>query len=83
MRIQEKSIIDSENVHKIEPFFIRYLTIISSIAIILIFIFFFGTNRLNEEYNTINIWNKPTSSIESPSHDNNLVPIYQEENWQH
>ena len=72
MKIKDKSIINSENIHKIEPFFIRYLTIISSITIIVLFIFFFGTNRLNEEYNTINIWNKSVSSIESPSHDNNF-----------
>ncbi|MEI0604898.1 hypothetical protein R4K55_11840 [Brachyspira alvinipulli] len=72
MKIKDKPIINSENVHQIEPFFIRYLTIISSLILIILFIFFFGTNRLNEEYNIINIWNKSVSSIESPSHDNNF-----------
>lgn len=72
MKIKEKSIIELENIHKIEPFFIRYLTVISALILIILFIFFFGTNRLNEEYNTVNVWNKPSSSIEAPSHDNNF-----------
>lgn len=58
MREKEKIIIESKNIHKIEPFFIKYLSAISSVVFLLLFIFFFGTNRLNEEYNTINIWNK-------------------------
>ena len=72
MQIKEKSIIELENIHKIEPFFIRYLTIISSVVLMISFIFFFGTNRLNEEYNTVNVWNKETQSIEPPSHDDNF-----------
>ncbi|WP_300753803.1 hypothetical protein [uncultured Brachyspira sp.] len=72
MQLKEKSIIELENIHKIEPFFIRYLTIISSVILLILFIFFFGTNRLNEEYNTVNVWNKETQSIEPPSHDNNF-----------
>ena len=35
------------------------------------FIFIFGTNRLNEEYNIINIWNKEISSTLDPVNDNN------------
>ena len=72
MQIKEKSIIELENIHKIEPFFIRYLTIISSVVLMISFIFFFGTNRLNEEYNTVNVWNKAPESIEAPSHDDNF-----------
>ncbi|WP_295154602.1 hypothetical protein [uncultured Brachyspira sp.] len=69
MKIKERAVIEFENIHKIEPFFIRYLTIISTLVLIILFIFFFGTKRLNEEYNTVNVWNKKTSSIASPSHD--------------
>ena len=72
MQIKEKSIIELENIHKIEPLFIRYLTIITAVVLIILFIFFFGTNRLNEEYNTVNVWNKETTSIEPPSHDDNF-----------
>ena len=36
------------------------------------FIFLFGKNRLNEEYNIINIWNKSNYNYEMPSHDNNF-----------
>ena len=72
MQINEKSIIELENIHKIEPLFIRYLTIITAVVLIILFIFFFGTNRLNEEYNTVNVWNKETTSIEPPSHDDNF-----------
>lgn len=72
MKEKEKLIIEKENIHKIEPFFIKYLTIISSIIFILLFIFLFGKNRLNEEYNIINIWNKSNYNYEMPSHDNNF-----------
>ena len=72
MKENKKLIIEKENIHKIEPFFIKYLTIISSIIFILLFIFLFGKNRLNEEYNIINIWNKSNYNYEMPSHDNNF-----------
>lgn len=72
MKENKKLIIEKENIHKIEPFFIKYLTIISSILFILLFIFLFGKNRLNEEYNIINIWNKSNYNYEMPSHDNNF-----------
>ena len=72
MKIKEKSIIESGNIHKIEPLFIRYLTIISALILIVLFIFFFGTNRLNEEYNTVNVWSKKTDSLDHPSHDENF-----------
>ena len=72
MEIKEKSIIELENIHKIEPFFIRYLTIISFIILIISFIFFFGTNRLSEEYNTINIWYKESDYIYPAFHDSNF-----------
>lgn len=70
MKIKEKYTIETENIHKIEPFFIRYLTIISALIFIILFVFFIGTNRLSEEYNTVNVWNKKTDSIDPPSHDN-------------
>lgn len=72
MQEKEKLIIKSESIHKIEPFFIKYLTIISAIIFTLLFIFLFGTNRLNEEYNIINIWNKSNDNYETLSHDNNF-----------
>lgn len=72
MKENKKLIIEKENIHKIEPFFIKYLTIISSIIFILLFIFLLGKNRLNEEYNIINIWNKSNYNYEMPSHDNNF-----------
>lgn len=72
MKIKEKSIIESENIHKIEPLLIRYLTIITALVLIVLFIFFFGTNRLNEEYNTVNVWSKKTDSLDPPSHDENF-----------
>ena len=72
MEIKEKSIIELENIHKIEPFFIRYLNIIIFIILIISFIFFFGTNRLSEEYNTINIWYKESDSIYPAFHDSNF-----------
>ena len=72
MQKKEKLIIEPENIHKIEPLFIRYLTIISAAIFLLLFIFVFGKNRLNEEYNIINIWSKPATSIETPLLDNNF-----------
>ena len=72
MQKKEKLIIEPENIHKIEPLFIRYLTIISAAIFLLLFIFVFGKNRLNEEYNIINIWSKPAISIETPLLDNNF-----------
>ena len=72
MQKKEKLIIEPENIHKIEPLFIRYLTIISASIFLLLFIFVFGKNRLNEEYNIINIWSKPANSIETPLLDNNF-----------
>ena len=35
-------------------------------------LFLFGKNRLNEEYDLINIWNKSNYNYEMPSHDNNF-----------
>lgn len=72
MQEKEKLIIEPENIHKIEPFFIKYLTAISSVIFVASFIFFFGTNRLNEEYNIMNIWSKSIFSVETPSIDNNF-----------
>nr|WP_241210609.1 hypothetical protein [Brachyspira hampsonii] len=72
MKVKEKSIIESENIHKIEPLFIRYLTIISALAFIFLFVFFFGTHRLNDEYSTVNVWSKKSDSLDSPSHDENF-----------
>ena len=72
MQKKEKLIIEPENIHKIEPLFIRYLTIISAAIFLILFIFVFGKNRLNEEYNIINIWSKPANSIETPLLDNNF-----------
>ena len=72
MKENKKLIIEKENIHKIEPLFIRYLTIISTSIFLLLFIFVFGKNRLNEEYNIINIWSKPAISIETPLLDNNF-----------
>lgn len=72
MHKKEKLIIEPENIHKIEPLFIRYLTIISAVLFLILFIFFFGKNRLNEEYNIINIWSKSTTSTETPELDNNF-----------
>ena len=72
MQKKEKLIIEPENIHKIEPLFIRYLTIISAVLFLFLFIFVFGKNRLNEEYNIINIWNKSNYNYEMPSHDNNF-----------
>lgn len=69
MIIKEKSIIEYSNIHRIEPFFIKYLTLIVTITMVLLFIFVFGTNRLSEEYNTVNIWNKAVNSIASPDYD--------------
>ena len=63
--------IDVKNIHNAEPFVIRYLTLISAFILVLLFIFIFGTNRLNEEYNIINIWNKEVSSTLDPVNDNN------------
>ena len=63
MKENKKLIIEKENIHKIEPFFIKYLTIISSIIFILLFIFLFGKNRLNEEYNIINMFLAPGTFI--------------------
>ena len=64
-------IIDVKNIHNAEPFVIRYLTLISAFILVLLFIFIFGTNRLNEEYNIINVWNKEISSTLDPVNDNN------------
>lgn len=63
--------IDVKNIHNAEPFVIRYLTLISAFILVLLFIFIFGTNRLNEEYNIINVWNKEISSTLDPVNDNN------------
>lgn len=70
MQEKEKIIIESKNIHKIEPFFIKYLTAISSVVFLFLFIFFFGTNRLNEEYNTINIWSKSADFYEIGNSEN-------------
>ena len=72
MQKKEKLIIEPENIHKIEPLFIRYLTVISAVLFLLLFIFIFGKNRLNEEYNIVNIWSKSTTSISTPSLNNNF-----------
>lgn len=72
MKIREYSIISSGNVHSAEPFFIRYLSIITAIILTILFIFIFGTNKISEEYNIINIWSKPASSTEPPSRDQNI-----------
>ena len=42
------------------------------VLFLFLFIFVFGKNRLNEEYNIINIWNKSNYNYEMPSHDNNF-----------
>ena len=70
MIIKEKSIIEYSNIHRTEPFFIKYLTIIVSVLMLVLFIFVFGPNRLSDEYNTVNIWNKPVNSIANPEYDN-------------
>lgn len=72
MRIKDKPIININNVHSIEPFFMRYLSIIIALILTILFIFIFGTNKINAEYNIINVWSKSTLSTDPPSHDENI-----------
>lgn len=71
--LSKKNAYSPKSVYSVSPFYIKYSSFIISIAIVVLFILFFDTNRLVEESNIFNVWSKPINTTDSSISDPNLV----------